>query len=261
MHCSELHFIRHTLVLLSRSSFCLQERVNYLKPGFRKVPETNHRNSSTWWSHFLSNGLRSGDEEFLPLCMDSSNHNHSSFQYASRWFFLWRTAVMPFWILHEVPNGEDGPAIEITLDKCFVWDEWIIQVLCNFTKPYVDFVVLHFTTRGTFVWTLCFGGVSRHKCFLILLHLLGLETIFWYDSSSHYTWYLSSKIQDTVSQVQTALHTPCLKIWWTGWLRKKYPLEIISHPLHELLCRGKHVRSLSQTMHQKPYMKCRGCLQ
>lgn len=107
---------------------------------------------------------------------------------------------MPFWILHEAPNGEDGPAIEITLDKCFVWDEWIIQVLCNFTKPNVDFFMLHFTTWGTFVWTLCFGGVSRHKFFFILLHLFGLETIFGYDSSSHYTW--NSPLKSRTLQVR-----------------------------------------------------------
>lgn len=169
---------------------------------------------------------------------------------------------MPFWILHEAPNGEDGPAIEITLDKCFVWDEWIIQVLCNFTKPHVDFFMLHFTTWGTFVWTLCFGGVSRHKFFFILLHLFGLETIFGYDSSSHYTW--NSPLKSRTLQVrcrQLSTHQ-CLRIWWTDWLRKKHPLETISHPWHDLFCWEESMSGLwVKPRVKKPYMKCRGCLQ
>lgn len=113
----------------------------------------------TWWSHvffyfilfflwhaanilphFLTTptGLRSSKDEFLCLYHQSKSQPclYVCFDNPQGSFFFEGTAVMPFWIFYEAPNGKEESLIKIRFNECS--GEFIIQILRDpISLPYV----------------------------------------------------------------------------------------------------------------------------
>lgn len=151
MHCTKIHIIRFTLAVLRNSYDCLQKSLNYLKHGFKKALEIYLKDFSPFkCDDFTSSQMGPTRVEIWEQWVFVSVYTDPFL------FLIWRKGISSWLQCHF--KYYIKPLMESkNLKSRSCLEKWIIQVICNFTKPQVDVSYFAFTICSTVPYTQRFG--------------------------------------------------------------------------------------------------------